>query len=429
MARDETLKAMTCSLRAGQVMLESAVSVADVEEAMLRMIRAFGLTRCEVSITLNTITMCNLPVQSGEPITMVKVVDIGEPRLDRLAAVEGLTRAIELGDIGLEGAYEQLQDIEERPVPYRRAITFAATLVSVAAWVVFAGGGPMAALAGAAGAVVIEPLVRQVTRSRVPVVFGSFVAAMVVVLVPNLFLAAGASIAVSSAIVGGLYPLLPGGALVSSVVDGLGGAPLSSLAKGLQTAIVALVLGIGVAAAQGIVDWIEITGETTEVTVAFPVEMAAAGIAVGALAVARGMPVGALVPTVAIAVAAWVTPYLAPAEGVGQIAAVFGAAVVLGLGGQLFARIQRMPGSLYTTSAVYVLVPGTAIYLAMRYFALGSLDDGSQWLFVALRIAGAIAAGVALGVAVGRSVPTPRPRVAMWRRNWFDRPRGAPPRG
>jgi uncharacterized membrane protein YjjP (DUF1212 family) len=422
MTPDQTLKAMTCSLRAGQTMLESAVSVSDVTDAMLRLTRAFGLDRCEVSITLNTITMCNLPASVGEPVTMVKVVDIGEPRLDRLAAVEALTRRVEHGEVGLEEAYRRIEEIERTKVPYPRAVTFAATLVSVAAWVVFAGGGAVAAGAAVLAAVVIEPLARQVTRFHLPLLAASFVGGVVVVLVPNLVLAAGLQIALSAAVIGGLYPLLPGGALVASVIDGLSGAPISSLAKGLQAALVALVLGLGVALAQTIVDHLEITGDTTEVAVPFVAEVVAAGVAVGGLAVARGMPTGAVVPTTLLAVATWVTPYLAPNRGLGATAAVFVAAAVLGLGGQIVARFQRMPGTLYTTSAVYVLVPGTAIYYAMSGFAMGHPDVAAQWLVTALRTATAIAGGIAVGVALGRSVPAPRPRVALWRR-------GRPPRG
>jgi uncharacterized membrane protein YjjP (DUF1212 family) len=422
-ADDATLKAMTCSLRAGQTMLESSVSVSDVTEVMLRLTRAFGLDRCEVSITLNTITVCNLPGPAVEPMTMVKVVDIGEPRLDRLAKVEALTVQVERGEVDLEQAYRHLQEIELAPDPYPRWATLVASLASVAAWVVFAGGGAVAATAGMLGAAIIEPLVRRVSRSRMPQLTASFTAAIVVVLVPNLFLAAGAEIALSAAIIGGLYPLLPGGALVASVTDGLSGAPLSSLAKGLQAAALALALGLGVAVGQAVVDFAEITGDTSEVAVPAVATMVAGGVAVGALAVARGMPKGALAPTVLLAVLAWTITYLAPSRGMGATAATLTAALAIGLGGQLVARLQRVPGTLYTTSAVYVLVPGTAIYFAMSGFAMGDTEVAVEWLLRALRLATAIAAGIAVGVAFGRTVPSPRPRVALWRRSWGVRDR------
>ncbi len=400
-------------------MLESSVSVSEVTEAMTRLTRAFELDRCEVSITLNTITMCNLATGGADPVTMVRVVDIGEPRLDRLADIDALTLEVERDEVGLEETYQRLEEIDEAPVPYPRWMTFAASLLSVAAWVVFAGGGFVAALAGVLGAVIIEPLTHRVARSRMPVLTGTFLAAMVVVIVPNLILATGAPIALIAAVVGGLYPLLPGGALVASVTDGLSGAPLSSLAKGLQAAVVALVLGLGVALAQMIVDGLGITGDTSEVAIPFWARTIAAGVAIASLAVARGMPVRALTATTAIAVVAWLTPQVTPDKGITVIVAIFLAAGIIGLGGQLFARLQKMPGTIYTTSAVYVLVPGTAIYAAMSAFAVGNNETAAMNLVEALRVAAAIAAGIAVGVALGRSVPAPRPRVALWRRGRF----------
>jgi uncharacterized membrane protein YjjB (DUF3815 family) len=135
------------------------------------------------------------------------------------------------------------------------------------------------------------------------------------------------------------------------------------------------------------------------------------------------MPKGALAPTVLLAVLAWTITYLAPSRGMGATAATATAALAIGLGGQLVARLQRVPGTLYTTSAVYVLVPGTAIYLAMSGFAMGDTEVAVEWLMRALRLATAIAAGIAVGVAFGRTVPSPRPRVALWRRSWGVRDR------
>jgi uncharacterized membrane protein YjjB (DUF3815 family) len=94
---------------------------------------------------------------------------------------------------------------------------------------------------------------------------------------------------------------------------------------------------------------------------------------------------------------------------------VFLGGALIGVAGQIMARIQRTTATLFTASAVYVLVPGTLIYLAMLAFAQGDNDLGTDLTGQAIRIAIAIAAGIALGVAVGRSVPSPRARVAIWR--------------
>jgi uncharacterized membrane protein YjjB (DUF3815 family) len=94
----------------------------------------------------------------------------------------------------------------------------------------------------------------------------------------------------------------------------------------------------------------------------------------------------------------------------------FGAAVVLGLAGQILARLQRTTATVFSTTAVYVLVPGVTFYLAMLAFAQGESALGIDLTVQALGIAAALAAGIALGLAIGRAVPAPRPPAVQWRR-------------
>ena len=102
MERDEALKVMTLGLRVGEVMLESSVAVSDVEEAIRRITTALGMEGCEVSVTLDVITLNYLDPSLDTPITLMRVVRIGEPRLDRLVALEDLSRRVQSGELALE---------------------------------------------------------------------------------------------------------------------------------------------------------------------------------------------------------------------------------------------------------------------------------------------------------------------------------------
>jgi hypothetical protein len=109
------------------------------------------------------------------------------------------------------------------------------------------------------------------------------------------------------AIIGGLYPLLPGGALVASVTDGLSGAPLSSMAKGLQAAVSATATAVGVLATLSLVAHLGISSEAlASPTPPWVVGLTSAA-AVAGLAVARSMPLEFVLPAAALAGAAWFT--------------------------------------------------------------------------------------------------------------------------
>lgn len=412
--RHRIMKAMTLSMRAGEVLLASSVSTAEVDQELRRLTHALGLVRCQVSVTLNSITLSYVDHRLDLPVTLVSVVDGQEERFDRLDAVAGLLRRVERGDVQLDDAYGELERIDEMPVPLPVAATFVASLASVAAWVIFAGGGVGAAAAGVAGALLVTPLLRALHRTRVPEVFGLAGAAFVVVAVPYGLAWAGFDVRVQAAVAGGLYPLLPGGVLVASVTDGLSGAPISGLAKGLQAVVFAGALAVGVVGALQIAQVLEIDPSRASASWPLVITTVAAGVAVGAFAAARAVPARAIAWIMGLAMVCWVISQVGPSQGYSDGFSTFAAAGVLGFGGQVIARSLRTSSTVLTGNAVYVLVPGVAMYLAMLSYVQGAPDAGLDLALQAVRTAVGVAAGTALGVALGATVPG-RPAVGLWR--------------
>lgn len=409
------LKVMSAGLMVGEAMLRSQVATSEVESSVRRLNRAFGFDRVEVSVTMNEITLSLMDPRLAAPMTTVKVIDVGEIRLDLLVEFESLIDRVESGQIDLDTTLAESQRIAQaRPLrPWWANSLF--YLVTVAAWVVFVGGGLAGALAGVAGAIVMQAVVVPLSRARLPEVFGTAASAALAVAAPATVAYLEVPIAMTPAIVGGLFPLLPGGQLVASVTDGLSGTPLSAMAKGLQAALTAVALSLGALGALRVVDALEIV-PTPDTTLTTPTVIgASAAIAVTSLALSRHMPFRLAPGTAVIAIAAWVVIWLIPPGMEGFPTGSFLAAVVVGAAGQVIARIARTSASLYTTTSVYVLVPGFATYLAMAAFAQGDTDTGIELLVRALAISAAIAAGVALGVAATRQLPIPRPRVRPWR--------------
>src|SRR5690606_28619123 len=112
MRQDEALQVMTLGLRVGEVMLESSVATSDVQDAVRRVIEALGLEGCEVSVTLDVITLNHLDPSLDAPLTLVRVVRIGEPRLDRLVALEALVRKIHDGRLDVATAAREIEHFD-----------------------------------------------------------------------------------------------------------------------------------------------------------------------------------------------------------------------------------------------------------------------------------------------------------------------------
>ncbi len=414
---DYALKEMSAGLLVGEAMLHSRVATSEVDSAVRRLNNAFGLPQVEVSVTMNEIFLGLVDPRLPWPMTMVRVVDIGEARLDLLVRYEDLIGRVESGDLDLEATQRELEHVaRSRPArPWWVSSLF--YLLSVAAWVLFAGGGVVGALAGVAGAAVTQVVVVPLARARLPEAFGTAASASMAVAGPAAAAYAGLPINLTPAMVGGLYPLVPGGALVSSVIDGLSGSPLSSIAKGLQVAVSGIALALGALGALVVVSDLEITDTAlAPQTPALLVGLSAA-VAVAAIALARHVPVRLVPGTAILGFASWSVMYFMPQGADGFPTSSFVGAVVIGAGGQLISRLRHTSASVYTTTSVFVLVPGFTIYLSMVAFAQGDSNTGMQLLIRSLTIAGAIAAGVTLGVALTRTLPLPRARMGTWRRH------------
>lgn len=416
MEQRRVLTIMTVALRAGEVMLANSVSVAECDAGLRRICTSFGLPRCEVMVEMNTITLSYLASNLESAVTLVRVVDGEEPHLHRLVAVEQLIRRIESGDADLDTAWDQLEKIAAAPGPYRRWQLVLAHLLGVGGWVLFANGDGVSVAAGILAAVLILPVVSVVRRSRIPDVFVVFVGSVVVVAVPYALVWAGLEYRVNPAVLGGLYQFLPGGLLVASVNDGLSGAPLSSLARGLQATVTAVGIALGVLAAFSLADTLAVSAPQVPAGTWPPVvTVIAAGIALAGLAVAREVPPRSVAAVALLGMGVWLVSYAAPTEEWGRNLVVAVAAFVLGVGGQFLARLQRSINTVYTGIAVLVLVPGFALFWAMRLFAADEGEAGMDFVFQALTVSAAIAAGIVLGIAVGRSVPRPRPPLRFRR--------------
>lgn len=420
--KSEIVKAMRVSLRVGEVMLRSSVSVAEVQHAVKRMSHTLELGRCDVSVTLDTITLCAW--YGEEPITMMRVVEIEEPRLDQLVAVDDLSQRIAAREVSVDDAYAELDAITERPHPASSRSAFAAVAVSGAAWVVFARGGWLGAVAAVIMTVAITALTQWWFRVNLSGVFGAAMAGGIVVAVPYTMIWLDVPLNASATIAGGLYPLLPGGTLVAAVEDGIKGAPISSMAKTLQAARQALAVAVGVLSALAAVVALNLESEVRGGSTPQALVVVSAGVAIGSLAIARGLDLPTAGLNSALAMVATLVPLQTTIQTWGRPVSVFVAGAVIGTGAQVLARIRRVTPTVFSANAVYVLVPGYTIYLAMTSFARDDPARGGELVVSALGQASAIAAGIAFGTILGagwlraRVLKSRRPvaRMSRWGR-------------
>lgn len=102
--------------------------------------------------------------------------------------------------------------------------------------------------------------------------------------------------------------------------------------------------------------------------------------------------------------AGWVAWSIAEAFGWQIVGRTLFGALVVGLTGEVMARLLREPATVFITSGIVPLVPGATSFAAMQAFVVGDYLQGLSLTTQALLAAGAIAAGLAIATPAVRGV-------------------------
>ncbi len=400
----ERVIAMNFVADAGKLMLESSTSVSEVLDRLRRFLPSVGLAGCSLDATMSSLILSFWLPGQALPITVMREISVGSPRLERLAGADELLDGVEAGAIELGRAVDQLRTLASVQPP-SHWVKRIASMVSVVGWVVFVDGIDLVTILVAMVATAFTfPIDGLVRRLRLPTIGVMFFLATIVAAIPNLLAAAGVSLLVGPAVVGALFPHLPGRAFVSSVIDGLSNAPLSSLSRGIQALATAGFLALGMLVGNRIGTGFGLSYEPDATSTPLVPSLIGAAVGIVGLAVAWSMPRRQLAPAAAISVVGWLIVSLFGEEigGRADWPAYAIAAGVVGIASAVASELQGSSSSLYSGVAILPLAPGFILYTGMLAIAQGDNSAAGAALGDAGIISLAIAIGVALGLGFGR---------------------------
>ncbi len=100
----------------------------------------------------------------------------------------------------------------------------------------------------------------------------------------------------------------------------------------------------------------------------------------------------------------WCAWVIAQGFGWSDVSRTLAGAFVVGVIGEVFARVLREPATVFITSGIVPLVPGAASFAAMQAFVIGDFIGGVSLVTQALFAAGAIAAGLSFASPLVRGL-------------------------
>ncbi|MFJ8000232.1 threonine/serine exporter ThrE family protein [Streptomyces sp. NPDC096310] len=405
-------RVLDLTLRIGELLLAGGEGAEDVEAAMFAVSRAYGLDRCEPTVTFTLLSISHQPSLVDDPVTASRTVRRRGTDYTRLSAVYTLIDDIttEDTDTTLEEAYRRLAEIRRNRHPYPGwALTAASGLLAGSASVLV-GGSVLVFVVAALGAMLGDRLAWLCAGRGLPEFYQFVVAAMPPAAMGVALTLLGPHLSwegrPSAVITGGLFALLPGRALVAGVQDGLTGYYITAGARLLEVMyfFIAIVVGVLLVLYLGVQLHAELNPEAALHADVRPVAQTLAAVTLSlAFAILLQQERSTVLMVSLNGGIAWVV--YAAMHDIGRISPVAATAVaagVVGLFGQLFSRYQFASALPYVTAAIGPLLPGSATYFGLLGFAQNELDRGLAYLSQAVALALAIAVGVNLGGEISR---------------------------
>ena len=238
------------AMSAGEILLRSGAETYRVEDTMHHILNmADNLEMTEVLVVMTGIT-ASVKIQGEKAVTLVKRVDNRENNLRRVVLVNDISRRYCGGEITLEEAYDNLNDLKKHE--YRRIRYCMATIAVCTGFSIFYGGGPLEVissfLVGAFLAICVEAVRDLRVHLFVEDIFSSMGIAMASMVMKMIF---GDHMDMDIVIISCIMPLVPGMAITNAARDSLRGDYLSGVARMLEAFIkaagIALGIGLGLA--------------------------------------------------------------------------------------------------------------------------------------------------------------------------------------
>ncbi|MFF5856101.1 threonine/serine exporter ThrE family protein [Streptomyces sp. NPDC012751] len=401
-------RVLDLTLRIGELLLAGGEGAEDVEAAMFAVCRAYGLDRCEPTVTFTLLSISHQPSLVEDPVTASRTVRRRGTDYTRLSAVFRLVDDLTDPEthVSLEEAYRRLAEIRRNRHPYPGwALTLANGLLAGAASVLV-GGDLIVFLAAAAGSMLGDRLAWLCAGRGLPEFYQFTVAAMPPAAIGVALNLAHVDVKGSAVITGGLFALLPGRALVAGVQDGLTGFYITASARLLEVMyfFVGIVIGVLTVLYFGVKVGGQLNPDATLGISQRPlVQIVASMLLSLTFAVLLQQERSTVLWVTLNGGVAWsVYGAMRYAGDISPVASTAVAAGLVGLFGQLLSRYRFASALPYTTAALGPLLPGSATYFGLLSMAQNDVDKGLVSLAKAASLAMAIAIGVNLGSEISR---------------------------
>lgn len=240
----EQRQALEAAMLAGHILLENGAEIFRVEETMIRICRHFGIESASSFVLTNGI-FTTAGNQREQIFAKVQHIPVSGAHLNRVAAVNQLSREIESQNLTIEEVRERLDQIDRMPGKSKPMQIFASGVGSACFCYLF-GGSCRDALAAFFTGVILYTYVLFISGPHLSKIVGNIGGGALVTFLCAFFGVLGVGQHLNYMIIGSIMPLVPGVAFTNSIRDIADGDYISGSVRMLDALLVFFCIAIGV---------------------------------------------------------------------------------------------------------------------------------------------------------------------------------------
>lgn len=392
---------LSLASEAGHILLENGAEISRVEETMERICTHFGTRSSNFFVISNGI------FSTSHSYANVEFIPIKGARLDKVAAVNQLSRDLAQKNYSVEQAREELEKIRRMPAKpaWERLL---GAFFGCGGFCAIFGGGLQDCIASAAAGALVEAFIVIFADRYLSKILSNIICGMLGTAFCILFQNLGFGESLGNMIIGTLILMIPGVAFANGLRDIANEDYLAGITRLVDATMVFLCIALGACMTFIIHGWIagtmiNLTGAAVDSgTFPFPVQLLAAFVGTYAFAIIFSVPRSQYLPSGLVGMLGW-TVYLIITRytALTAVGASFFASIVVAVLAHYSARIFKSPGTIYLICGLFPLIPGAGVFWSTYFTVSEQFHPALGAGFLAVKIAIAIV----LGVVIATNIP------------------------
>lgn len=387
-------KVLEFASEAGRVLLENGAEISRVEETMERIASNYGEEGEKFFVLSNGI------FTTGNSYANAEFIPIKGARLDKVVAVNQLSRDIASQKLPLGEARKRLQQIQQTPSKPAWEQYLGAAFGCGGFCALF-GGSLLDCAASLVAAVLLNLFVMKLSTPYLSKTLGNICAGFLGTLLCIVFQSFGFGANLGNMVVGTLILLIPGVAFTNGLRDVANEDYLAGMTRLIDALMMFLCIAIGVCFAFVAHSWtaggvIQLSGTSTDpLTAILPVQVLVALVGTYSFAILFGVPRRFYLQSGVVGMLGWLV-YLVMMRytPAGAFASTFLAATVVAFLSRFFALKFRCPSTVFLICGIFPLIPGAGVFWSAYYIASEQFDAAMSTGMNAVKITLAIVLGI-----------------------------------